>query len=256
VADLALCIGRLTIAVDAPPEMMRLLARRYAGFFSEGEASWRLDVVIEPHPRPIESELRAERQGDVVRITRSDVAGTIDLGARRAQASLWRADEIPMDAFLRVLYSLALTEHDGLLVHAASIVRDGRAYLFPGRSGAGKTTLARLATDAILLSDEVSLVRAGHAHGTPFWGELATGGAPVAAPLAAIYFPTHATVHHARRLASGEALRRLLACVLFFVRDEDLVRRVFTVAGRLVADTPCFELSFRPDADVWSVVGA
>jgi ABC-type iron transport system FetAB ATPase subunit len=61
---------------------------------------------------------------------------------------------------LRILHTLLLAAEGGFLVHAASAVRNGRAFLFAGLSGAGKTTIAGLAPpDATLLTDEISYVR-------------------------------------------------------------------------------------------------
>ena len=61
---------------------------------------------------------------------------------------------------LRILHSLILAREGGFLVHAASAVRNGRAFLFAGVSGAGKTTISRLAPpDVVLLTDEISYVR-------------------------------------------------------------------------------------------------
>ena len=66
-----------------------------------------------------------------------------------------------IDSVLRILHTLLLARQGGFLVHAASAIRDGRAFLLAGPSGAGKTTLARLAPpDVALLTDEVSYVRA------------------------------------------------------------------------------------------------
>lgn len=65
-----------------------------------------------------------------------------------------------IDAVLRMLHSLILARDGGFLVHAASAVRNGRAFLFAGVSGAGKTTISRLAPpDVVLLTDEISYVR-------------------------------------------------------------------------------------------------
>jgi len=87
-------------------------------------------------------------------------AALLGLGPRStADVALTSPDDVSINSFLRILYSLALVETRGLVVHAASLVRDGRAYLFSGRSGSGKTTVARLSTDATLLSDELSIVR-------------------------------------------------------------------------------------------------
>ncbi len=74
------------------------------------------------------------------------------------------ASPYAIDGVLRILHSLILAREGGFLVHAASAVRDGRAFLFAGVSGAGKTTLASLAPpDVTLLSDEISYLRdTGH----------------------------------------------------------------------------------------------
>lgn len=65
-----------------------------------------------------------------------------------------------IDSVLRILHSLVLAREGGFLVHAASAVRNGRAFLFSGISGAGKTTISRLApADVRLLTDEISYVR-------------------------------------------------------------------------------------------------
>src|SRR5437773_8348802 len=67
------------------------------------------------------------------------------------------------------IYTLSL--HDAL-----PIFRDGKAYIFTGRSGAGKSTVASLSPEGSVLTDEISLLRREHgmwrAYGTPFWGEL------------------------------------------------------------------------------------
>jgi ABC-type molybdenum transport system ATPase subunit/photorepair protein PhrA len=70
------------------------------------------------------------------------------------------ANPYSIDGVLRILHSLILARQGGFLVHAASAVRNGRAFVFAGVSGTGKTTLARLAPpDVTLLTDEISYVR-------------------------------------------------------------------------------------------------
>src|SRR5207248_6351235 len=102
------------------------------------------------------------------------------------------ANPYAIDAVLRILHSLIMARQGGFLVHAASAVRNGRAFLFAGVSGAGKTTISRLApNDVTLLTDEVSYIRPGsqqyYAYGTPFAGELAKVGENTSAPVAVLY---------------------------------------------------------------------
>src|SRR5205823_10646703 len=125
-------------------------------------------------------------------LRRYDFGGSLDLARRAVDVTVTEAHELTLDSLLRVVLSLVLPRQGGLLVHAAGLARDGRGYLFPGVSGAGKTTVARLSPDATLLSDELSIVTActesPYLHGTPFWGELARAGENRAVSLAGIYF--------------------------------------------------------------------
>ncbi|HET7340730.1 MAG TPA: hypothetical protein VFL90_04640, partial [Methylomirabilota bacterium] len=183
----------------------------------------------------------------------------LDLRARSGRLALGAVDHIAVDTFLRVAYSLALLPAGGLLVHAASLAREGRAWVFSGPSGSGKTTLARLSDDAALLSDEISIVRATRAggvscHGSPFWGDLGRPGENRAVPLAAIHFLHHAERHAATPLTPARALAALLPNVLFFAADAALVAGVLDVAARITSAVPCFTLDFRPEPAVWGVI--
>jgi hypothetical protein len=84
----------------------------------------------------------------------------------------WIACEDPLDVLPR--YELDLYEHvldrasDGWLLHAAALEIDGRAFVFAGPSGAGKTTLtlALLERGHRLLTDEMVWIdRDGHVRG-------------------------------------------------------------------------------------------
>jgi hypothetical protein len=64
---------------------------------------------------------------------------------RRGEAVLYRGPRRGQAALLLLedsLYQLAAGGHAGLLFHAACVARHQRAVVFPGSSGAGKTTLA------------------------------------------------------------------------------------------------------------------
>ena len=61
---------------------------------------------------------------------------------------------------LRVLYATILPRVGGMLIHSCGLRHAEVGVVFPGRSGAGKTTLARKAPDADdVLSDELVVVR-------------------------------------------------------------------------------------------------
>ena len=160
---------------------------------------------------------------------------------------------------LRIVHTLALAETGGFLLHAAGAIRHGRAFLFSGGSGAGKTTMMRLApADATLLTDEISYVvpenGAYCSCGTPFAGELATVGENVRAPLAVVYLLAQGPEHRIDDVPRGEALTTLMRNVLFFAEEAGLAQRVFLAVCALVDRVPVRRLTFLPDSGVWELI--
>lgn len=260
--ELCVEIAGLRTAIESPDAaILDLVGERYAGFLAAGGSAWRLRVEADPVPvSALGGEVVVKRGGDPTSfsVERGDFVGAVDLRRRRAAVTLSEVNEFSLDSFLRVAYSLALLEIGGLVVHASSVVRGDCAYLFPGRSGSGKSTVARLSAPLTLLTDELSIVRvaAGRArcYGTPFWGEVARAGVDRLAPLHGVYFLRQAARHAADRVTPRQALRRLLPNVLFFAREPELTGRVLALAGDLVDAVPCFDLSFRLDAGFWEVI--
>ncbi len=260
--EIRLGIGGLcTSILTRDSEVASLVRDRYKGFLSAETPDWRIEIgARRAGPLPFDGDVEVRRDGGlgVFSVKRADFAGTVDLTKCSGSVALADPNEFSVDSFLRIVYSLALVEARGLVVHAASLVRNGKAYLFCGPSGSGKTTVARLSPDAILLSDELSIVRISEegalCYGTPFWGELARGGEDRAAALAGIYFLHKGERHAVGVLRPRRALERLLPNVLFFARNAELTAQVLGTSADLVEGVPCFDLSFRLDPGFWEVI--
>jgi len=258
--DVGLALGPFRATVTAPERsVIEAVRRRWGPFLIDGPTEWSLRIGLDARDVRAEGGVSVERDGapDRFDLSRYDFRGTLDLGRRALDVTIAEAHELTLDSLLRVALTLALLPARGLLVHAASLARDGRGYLFPGVSGAGKTTLTRLSPEATLLSDELSIVTTGDdpaVHGTPFWGELARAGVPVTAPLAGMYFPRQASHHAVTPVGERAALCRLLPTVMAFAREPDVVARVFDLAADLVARVPCFVLDFRRDHGFWDAI--
>ena len=169
------------------------------------------------------------------------------------------ANQYSIDAVLRIVHTLILARQGGFLLHSASAIRNGKAFLFAGVSEAGKTTISSLAPpDVTLLTDEISYVRRQNgtyvAYGTPFTGELAKLGENVSAPVSALYLLAKGSTNRIEAVSSGEAARSLLANLLFFAEDEELVQAIFHSAFEFVSRVPVFRLTFFPDARVWGLI--
>lgn len=144
-----------------------------------------------------------------------------------------------------------LASRGGLLLHAASAVREGKAFLFSGVSGAGKTTISRYApADVRLLTDEISYLRDSQdgflACGTPFAGELAKAGENLAAPLDTLFFLQKGSENRIESMLPADALRAVMRNILFFTHDQRLVNQVFNSACKLIQQVPVRRLIFFP----------
>jgi hypothetical protein len=124
-------------------------------------SSFQLEVELVPPGIVSDAEeVRVRAEGGRWVMERGDFRAEWDLARRRGRVRQ-SPNPYSIDSVLRILHSLVLAREGGFLVHAASVIRNGRAFLFAGVSGAGKTTISRLAPpDVALLTDEVSYVRA------------------------------------------------------------------------------------------------
>ena len=239
----------------------RLLRERYAGFTdSDREAAFEFDIELQQPSgaRVADEDVKVSREGSQWLLRRGDFRAQWDPSAGRGSVSQSR-NPYSIDSVLRIVHTLILARQGGFLVHAASAIRGERAFLFAGVSGAGKTTISRLAPpDATLLTDEVSYVRREadgyRACGTPFAGELAKVGENVSAPLSALFLLEKAPENRFEDLEKKTAVGLLLRNILFFAEDPEMVKMVFQSACDFVERVPVRRLIFRPDQSVWEMI--
>jgi len=156
----------------------------------------------------------------------------------------------PLDQLL-LMYFLA--RRQGILAHAAGMVRSGKAFLFTGASGAGKSTFSELLVKARtgkVLSDERMIIceigGVMQAFGTP-WAGTAGIARNVSAPLAGIFFLKHGTSSQIKKLAAAAAADRLLPMISVPWYDPDTAAPIIAFAKRVFAAVPAYEFRFSPD---------
>jgi hypothetical protein len=259
-------IGGMPISVRTQdPSFRRLIENRYAGFVGNSPHSQlEFDIdLYEPsdgatagNDRDHELEVKIEAGEWLLR--RGDFRAHWNPEASRGHIRQSRSP-YAIDAVLRIVHSLILARQGGFLVHAASAIRGGKAFLFSGISGAGKTTISRLAPpDATLLTDEISYVRRqGNRYlacGTPFAGELARVGENQSAPLSVLFLLEKGFENRIEPVGATEAVQRLLRNILFFAEDPALVELVFQSACEFASLVPIRRLVFVPDQRVWDII--
>lgn len=254
-------IGGIPIWLRTDDEQfLHLLRQRYSGFLSSSPPEFELEFDLAIAGPVSDDDVRVHREGADWVLERGDFHARWNPLSGRGRVRQ-NPNPYALDSVLRILHSLILAERGGFLLHSASAICDGKAYLFSGVSGAGKTTLTRLAPpDVTLLTDEVSYIRWSknfseyRACGTPFSGELAKAGENCAAPVSVLFFLEQGPENRVDQLSASDAMHRLMRNILFFAEDPELVEKILATACDFVSRVPTCRLMFYPDARVWDRV--
>ena len=181
------------------------------------------------------------------------------------RADLYRKDPYPsqtseeMIAYMEscIQFYRVLQDFEGLYLHASSVVVAGKAYLFSGNSGAGKSTHTRLwqqifGADARVINDDKPVLRRMDgrwiAYGTPWCGK---DGINIneSAPVAGICFLKKGQKNEIRRLTKREAMERILAQTIRRFPDTKRLDKLLSLLEQLLTEIPVYELENLPEPD-------
>lgn len=269
---LALPLGAYQVNGLSAAQLASLVDRFGGG---TGEAA---NVTIDVFAAPASDFLEIDTAGwsyeiDLVRddaglaIAGLDLMARIDRGLSRV--AVWTPIEA-RDAFwgvlenvLRPLLAFRLLARGGLLVHSAAAVVDSRGFLFAGRSGAGKSTIAGLAllSGLPVLSDDLNAVLPRddgfELAPLPFSGDLRREQLATSdAPLAALCDLVKGERESLAPLSAAHAAALLVRCAPYVNRDPASIETLVERAAAIAAHARTLTLSFRRDGDPWPILAA
>jgi len=161
------------------------------------------------------------------------------------------------DFFFKNIFGLSLPHFGGFMLHASSVAKDGKAYIFAGTPGSGKSTVVKLSRNYHPLADDSTIVRRWRnkffVFSSPFYEKEKIKKANLVFPLRGVYFVIKHRRDYLTKLSPSLAVKKLIVNARPYLSDEFL-QKAFPIATELVESTPCYTLHFKKSSSFWEVI--
>ena len=152
---------------------------------------------------------------------------------------------------LKMMFALATTGKDTMIIHAAVVSCEGKGYLFLGPSGTGKSTHAQLWLKHFegteLVNDDNPVVRGGVVYGSPWSGKKTPCYRNVNVPIGGIVMLSQAPYNKIRRLSGIEAYVDLAESVGSMPWNIRISEGLHQTENKLASTIPMWHLECLPD---------
>jgi hypothetical protein len=205
----------------------------------------------------VDYHVEISKESDKISFQRADYLIETSLDYHDSNISVH--DELALKHALMNLYSSYLVYHQwGLLIHSSCAIDKGRAYMFAGHSGAGKSTAAKLSHPRELLSDEATIIKIAPGQITvfdsPFRSELVRSGACETSPLTNLYLLHQAMENRIVPLSKSNSLLFLMNKVFYWSHSLDETRKIFRLLQHVVTSVSISELHFQKNETFWELI--
>lgn len=241
-------------------ELAGRLHLRYRSYKPSAEMRFRGDVEISSLQSATSLlNMPLEFDNGVLRCDAPGCQGFIDPFQRRAELQLSAAQPLEeMDYFLRMICALVAFEAGGLMFHAAGILRRGKAYVFYGHSGSGKTTIAHLSAGEQIISDDLLLIMPSpegwQAHATPFWNQWHAQPPTVPEPLFGLFRLVKDQRVYLEPVSRAHAVAEMAGSAPVISADPDRSQALLQRCQSILDTVPAYRLHFLKDTSFWRVI--
>lgn len=175
------------------------------------------------------------------------------------EVNIYVHNELALKHALMNVYSSYIVYHDwGLLIHSSCVLENQKAHIFTGHSGAGKSTVAKLSSPRMLLSDEASIVKISaeeiRIFNSPFRSELEASGGERPSSLASIQLLHQATQNNRNKIAKSDAYLELVDKIFYWSHSKEETNKVLNLLKVLVQRVPVYELHFQKNNAFWELI--
>jgi len=242
--------------VDKLPQIPNTKPVFITHHFQDGSENWRL--MQKGNTYIYRSSVEMKKQLMLVKRTFDRVRAY--LLPKESKGWVWNYTDIIYDFLQVLLINYFALKKKGIFTHSIGAKDlDGKGLLFTGKSGAGKSTTARLwhkHSKAMVLNDDRIIVRKKNGkffiYGSPWHGEFSDYlvSRIESAPLEKIFFIHHAPENTAREITQKEAFNLLYPALFPTFWDKGCLENIVSFCQDLIRSVPCFSLGFVNDKKI------
>lgn len=252
---------------NSKQKTIKKLSRRYSSFLGKGRSDFVFNIEFCKRPSlPFKPKISLSKNRLI--IERGDFSCELNLKTRKGLIEITPKIQ-SFDSFLRVLCGWLLINNDGFLLHSAGAMINNKAYLFIGKSGAGKSTISKILQrvenrkqkaknkkrkpEIEILTDELVPVRIEKGkvkiYGSPFWGEMKNDGENLSLNLDKIFILKKSAGNSAVYASSAEVYKIILRCVMSFSKQKSDFLKVSKTINEICRKIKVFDLNFSNKDD-------
>ena len=235
--------------VDKLPKIYKAKSLFITYHFQDGTENWRL--LKKGKGYIYKSLLKDKKQAMLVSETFDRVTAYL---LPKKKGWVWSITDITYDFLLVLLINYFALNKRGIFTHSVGVKdSNGDGLLFAGKSGAGKSTTARLwhkHSRAMVLNDDRIIVRKLNGkffiYGSPWHGEFSDylESRIESAHLKKLFFIHHAPNNTVRRIPEKEAFNLLYPALFPTFWDKGCLENIVSLSYDLVKSVPCYDLGF------------
>ena len=164
-----------------------------------------------------------------------------------------------IEYYLRAIYAVLGFKAGGVMLHAAGIIREARAYLFFGHSGSGKTTVTKLSHKYRVLNDDLLLLLPiggeWFVYATPFWNAEHNKENAKDAPLNKMFRLVQDKEDYIVEIDRGVAIAEILSNVPVIPANQSWGNELLHRCEEIMDAVGVYWLHFRKSDSFWKVIG-
>lgn len=176
---------------------------------------------------------------------------------KHAKFRLLGSISFSINTVLMLMFAFATARNNTLLMHSSVTMKDGKGYLFLGKSGTGKSTHSQLWINNIegcsLLNDDNPVIRVTETGEVRVYGSPWSGKTPcycnLDVPVGAIVTLQQAKTNKIRRQSLPEAYASVYVSFSGYRFIKEMADGLHITNAMVVSKVPCYLLDCLPDAD-------